>query len=602
MPLTPAEQTEYAALADHIERDQQRARCRGRGGLIHFIRLMWKVIEPERPLVEGWVLEAICEHLEAVTFGDVKRLLVNVPPGSTKSLTAAVFWPAWEWGPMGMVTMRYMCASYSGNLSRRDNVRFRRLITSPEYQRLWGDVFGPSADQFSIERVSNDKTGWKLATSVGGVGTGERADRVIIDDGNNPLESESDAIMDTTRMWFTEVIPDRLNALDESAIINIQQRTNEGDISGIILELGLPYTHLMVPMEYDPTRHCATEIGWQDPRGLDDYGQPLNGHALEQATGLLAWPERFSPAALADLYKAKGPYAVSGQYQQLPTPRGGGLFQREWIQGWPPLSQDGGFPADMLNERGGIRMPALEYVVGWVDTAYTERQENDFSAMTVVGIFRAEGKGVIVPNGNGTFTRIADDYGFPKAVVLHAWQKRLTIHGPPQEIPDGISLEQWNSPRYLDQRREKWGLVEWVADTVKRYKVDYLGIETQAVGHTLEQELVRLHQDLSCVVELVPARGDKVARGYAVQGSFSSRQIYFPTYEDGSYPTWLTPLADQLFVFPKGAHDDMVDSLTGAIKHLRDTGLFERREEFDRAVEHSLQWTTNRRVSLPYQV
>lgn len=600
--LSPLEQAQLEVLTRQCADDDIRERCRGRGGLLNFIRALWKVIEPERPLVEGWVLSALCEHLEAVTFGEINRLLINVPPGSTKSLASSVFWPAWEWGPMGLVTYRYMCASYSGTLSRRDNIRFRRLLMSPEYQQLWGNVFGPSADQFSIERVSNDKTGWKLATSVGGVGTGERADRVIIDDGNNPLESESPAIMDTTRMWFTEVIPDRLNSLDESAIINIQQRTNEGDISGIIQELGLPYTWLCIPMEYDPPRHCVTEIGWQDPRGLDEYGVPLTGDALERATGTLAWPERFGAKALADLYKAKGDYAVSGQYQQLPTPRGGGLFKREWIEAWPPRNPDGSFPDDMLNERGGIRMPALEYVVAWVDTAYTTKQENDFSAMTVVGIFRAEGKGIIVPNGNGTFTRIADEYGFPKAIVLHAWQKRLTIHGPPQELPPGVTLEEWNSRAFRDFRKEKWGLVEWVADTVKRYKVDYLGIETQAVGHSLEQELARLHLDLSCAVELVPARGDKVTRGYAVQGSFSSRQIYFPTYGDDTYPTWLTPLADQLFVFPKGTHDDGVDSLTGAIKHLRDTGLFERREEFDRAEDHAMSWQANRRVQMPYDL
>ncbi len=423
------------------------------------------------------------------------------------------------------------------------------------------------------------------------------------DDGNNPLESESPAIMDTTRMWWTEVIPDRLNSLDESAIINIQQRTNEGDISGIILELGLPYCHLMIPMEYDPQRHCSTSIGWNDPRGLDEYGEMLSGDALERRAGVLAWPERFGRKALDDLYLAKGEYAVSGQYQQLPTPRGGGLFKREWIEGWPPLNPDGTFPDDMLTERGGIVLPALEYVVGWVDTAMTEKQENDFCAMSVIGIFRAEGKGTIVPNGNGTFTRIADDYGYPKAVVIHAWQKRLTIHGPPQEMPDGVTMEQWNSKAYREARRDRWGLVEWVADTVRRYKIDYLGIETQALGHTLQQELARLHMDLPCAVELVPARGDKTARGYAVQGSFSSRQIYFPMFEDGSYPKWLTPLADQLFVFPKGTHDDLVDTLTGGIKHLRDTGLFDRRETYERDEEHAMSWPINKpRANLPYDL
>lgn len=423
------------------------------------------------------------------------------------------------------------------------------------------------------------------------------------DDGNNPMESESDAVTESTSIWFREVIPDRLNHLEESAIINIQQRTSETDISGIIISEQLGYEWLMIPMEYDPGRHCVTSIGWQDPRGLDDDGNPLSDFEREQRRGILAWPERFSSDALMKLYRAKGEYAVSGQYQQLPTPRGGGLFKREWIEPWPPLNPDGSFPHDMVDAQRRIRFPALEYVIGWVDTAFTENQENDYCAMSVLGIFRAEGKGSLVPKGDGTYIRIADDQGYPKAIVLHAWQKRVTIHGPPEEIPMGVTKEEWNSPRYLNERKKLWGLVEWVADTVKRYRIDYLGIETQALGHTLEQELHRLHRDLPCVIETVPARGDKVARGYAVQGSFSSRQIYFPTYEDGSYPSWLDPVADQLFVFPKGQHDDLVDTLTGGIKHLRDTGMFDRREEFNRDEEASMIYRPGQnRIEMPYEV
>lgn len=602
MPLTLAEQAEYDTLVQMRDVDRLRAACTGRGSLIRFVERFWHVVEPSRKLVVGWPMEAICEHLEAVTFGQINRLLMNVPPGFMKSLLADVFWPAWEWGPMERPETRFMCASYAAHLTLRDNRRFRRVITSEAYTRAWGHVFGPAADAFKVELVGNDRTGWKLATSVGGTGTGERGDRVVIDDGNNPLESESEAVMETTSIWFREVIPDRLNDLETGAIINIQQRTNEGDISGIILSEGLGYTHLMIPMEYDPRRHCVTSIGWQDPRGLDDYGDPLTETEMAANAGVLAWPERFSPQALADLYRAKGPYAVSGQYQQMPTPRGGGLFQRDWIEQWPPLNTDGSYPRDMV-KGGRISYPALEYIVGWVDTAYTEKQENDPCAMVVLGVFRAEGKGRIEPRGDGTFIRVADDYGFPKAIVLYAWEKRLTIHGPPVEIPLGVTPEEWMSDRYKEQRQRNWGLVEWVADTAKRYRLDYLGIETQAVGHTLEQELRRLHADeLQCAVELIQARGDKVARGYAVQGSFSSRQIYFPTFEDGSYPTWLTPLADQLFVFPKGAHDDLVDALTGGVKHLRDTGIFERRESWDRAEDHAISWQASRRVQMPYDV
>jgi hypothetical protein len=77
----------------------------------------------ELKLVEGWPLDAICLHLEAVTFGDINRLLINVPPGFMKSLLTDVFWPAWEWGPMNMPHTRYVAFSYSEGITTRDNKR-----------------------------------------------------------------------------------------------------------------------------------------------------------------------------------------------------------------------------------------------------------------------------------------------------------------------------------------------------------------------------------------------------------------------------------------------------------------------------------------------
>src|SRR4029077_8866993 len=100
------------------------------GGLIAFVRHFWHVLEPETPFVDGWPLWAMCEHLEAVTRGDINRLLMNVPPGSMKSLLVNVFWPAWEWGPMTLSHLRYVTFSYSASLTERDNGKFRDLVTS----------------------------------------------------------------------------------------------------------------------------------------------------------------------------------------------------------------------------------------------------------------------------------------------------------------------------------------------------------------------------------------------------------------------------------------------------------------------------------------
>jgi hypothetical protein len=117
-----------------VERDFEKLRRQqtGRGGLRYF----WHTLEPKtRKMVEGWPLEAICLHLEALTFGDIpsNRLLINVPPGFMKSLLTDVFWPAWEWGPCDLPHMRYVAFSYTDDITTRDNNKIR----PPDLGRAW---------------------------------------------------------------------------------------------------------------------------------------------------------------------------------------------------------------------------------------------------------------------------------------------------------------------------------------------------------------------------------------------------------------------------------------------------------------------------------
>lgn len=315
MPL-PLAQALQRALADPARglRELERLECEA--GLLGFTRHAWQLLEPGRRFVPGWHLEVLCDHLEAVTRGEITRLLINVPPGAMKSLTVAVLWPAWEWGPAGRPELRTIAASYSERLSLRDNMKCRRLVGSDWYRGHWGRSVRLVGDQNAKGKFENERTGFRLATSVGGLGTGERGDRFVIDDPHNVQQAESAAVREATLRWFSETVPTRLND-SKSAIIVVMQRVHERDVSGLILAQELGYEHLVLPMRFEPERACVTSLGPADRR---------------RKAGELLWPKRFPEAAVRALEQAMGSYAAAGQLQQRPAPRDGGLFRRHWFQ------------------------------------------------------------------------------------------------------------------------------------------------------------------------------------------------------------------------------------------------------------------------------
>lgn len=318
---TLAERRRRMAKAEHKTRGYRDEDGVWRGGLMAFVRYFWHVLEPGTPFIEGMPIEAVCEHLEAVTFGEITNLLINVFPGAMKSMLTDVFWPAWEWGPMELSHLRYVAFSYAASLTERDNGKFRDLILSPDYQAMYctelpADENGEKPGWFKLRKigetkVTNNRHGWKLATSVGGVGTGERGDRIILDDPHNVKESESDDVRNETVRWFREAMSSRLNDMEHGAKIIIMQRVHEADVSGTILEMELPYVHLCVPIEYrwdadENGQPYATEIGWVDPRW-----QPNP----EDCEGELAWPERFPPRIIPGMKKEAGPHAWCNPFE-----------------------------------------------------------------------------------------------------------------------------------------------------------------------------------------------------------------------------------------------------------------------------------------------
>lgn len=297
-----------AEEAERLEKDaaQIRERCTTLAG---FVREAWHVLEPQAKYQHNWHIDAVCQHLEAVTRGRINRLLINIPPGCSKSLLVSVLWPAWEWGPAGLRSMRYLTTAFNDGPVKRDTRKCRDLIASEWYRRLWPEVQLTRAGETSF---ANSATGTREGVPFGSL-TSQRGDRLIIDDPHSTETAESETERLNTTRKFREGAVNRLNDQEESAIVVIMQRLHEQDISGVILSLGMDYVHLMLPMEFDPARACSTRIGFKDPR--TEEGQLLD-------------PVRFPPHVVADLARDMGSYGFSGQYQQRPTPRSGGLFQR----------------------------------------------------------------------------------------------------------------------------------------------------------------------------------------------------------------------------------------------------------------------------------
>ena len=287
--------------------------------LKEFVSQAWSIVEPKNQFLSNWHIDAICEHLEAVSKGQIKKLIINIPPRSLKSLTVCVFWPAWEW--TWNPSCRWIFASYSERLSARDSRKCRYVITSPWYQRSWGNKFKLFKDQNAKLRYDNDKMGYRIATSVAGVGTGEGGDRFVCDDPHSVLEALSDTKRIHAIDWYDQAVTTRGDNPNSAKVV-IMQRLNEGDLSGHLLAKNAGYEHLCLPMEYEGMNRCSTSLSFIDPR--TEQNEILH-------------KTRYNRPQIEELKKDMTPYAVAGQLQQRPVPLEGGMIQWNWFKRYMDL-------------------------------------------------------------------------------------------------------------------------------------------------------------------------------------------------------------------------------------------------------------------------
>ena len=450
------------------------------------------------------------------------------------STICSVAFPAWVWAqrydsPTSGPSVPLLHASYALSLAMRDSVKCRRLIESPWYQSLWGGRFQLVGDQNTKGRFQNSQRGERLITAVDARVTGEGGNIIVVDDPNAANEALSRAMIEACTEWWDGTMSTRLNDSRNGAFVVIQQRLGEQDLTGHILETDSGWTHLCLPMKYEPDRSFVTLTDWKDPRA---------------EAGELLWPDRFNEAQVKELEKRLGPWKAAGQLQQRPEPAGGGIIKREWWEPWPDAAY-----------------PPMDFIVASVDTAYTTKTENDYSAMTVWGVFSGD---VVAQNTkeiqrDGNVAEAAQrEYGqqHARVMLMTAWQERLELHD----------------------------LVKKIAETCKSMKVDKLLIEDKAAGHSVAQEMRRMFGYEDFTVQLInPGAIDKMARLYSIQHLFAEGMIYAPDR------SWSDMVITQCGTFPKARHDDLVDTVSMTLRHMRDIGLLSRSAERLAEVQDSMR-------------
>lgn len=367
--LQGVEQWHGLHLADADE-DVLRDREELPHSLRDYLKAAWHIMEPGRPYVGGWHIDAIADHMEAMQRGDITRLLVNIPPRMTKSTLMSVAYPSWCW--LKNPATRLLTVSYAEKLALRDALKSRRLMMSDWYQERFGHLFRMTSDQNEKKRYENNRTGYRAAFSMGGGVMGEGGDCILVDDPQDLQGATSETERANTNETFDGAVSTRLNDLNKSTIAVVQQRLHEDDLTGHILRSGDDrWVHLMLPMEYDPARRCTTSLGWTDPRSEE---------------GELLCEERMGRDSLSGYKKALRTAAnISGQLQQDPKPLGGNLFRGEWF-GRFDIAQDGRTVA--LWPRGQ-REPVASKITGrfaTVDTALSAKKDADPTVMLVFGV------------------------------------------------------------------------------------------------------------------------------------------------------------------------------------------------------------------------
>lgn len=347
-----------------------------RDSLYQFVLRAWPVLEGA-PLQNNWHIEAICEHLQAhLAPGGPQNFLINVPPGTGKSLLTSVFAPAWVW--ITKPHWRIVCASGTPSVVTRDSLKTRNLIKSAWYQETFQPDWKISSDQDEKQLFGTTKGGFRQGLGAGAAAVGIRAEWLLVDDPNDPKEVHSKAHQEAiNERWWSGSFHNRIADPTESRRTLIMQRLHEMDLAGYVLEKEKgAWEQLTIRMEYETTDNGKkTFLGWSDPRTTE---------------GELVFPQRFTRQWLEAEKIALGPSQSVGQLQQRPSNAAGNKFKREWWRFYSAMGGPAGSRPLGCSDLPSVALPQkFDRIIGSWDMAFKGKDDSDYVAGVVIAAIGA---------------------------------------------------------------------------------------------------------------------------------------------------------------------------------------------------------------------
>jgi hypothetical protein len=312
--------------------------------LVSFVRKTFHVLNPSAIFQMNWHIRAIAYVLEQVRLGEIKRLIITVPPRSLKSIMCSVAFPAFVLGHDP--TKRLIVASYSADLATKHANDFRTVVNSEPYHGIFPGM-RVSAMKNTQTEVVTTLNGFRLAISVDGTLTGRGGDIIIIDDPIAALAALSQKPREHVVDWYFNALLTRLNEKQNDAIVLVMQRLHEDDLAGVLLRRSDEWTVVSLP--------AIAERDEEIPIG--------SGQVHVRRAGDVLHPKREPREVLESLRAQLGPEIYAAQYQQQPVPPGGGTIKRAWIRRYDQLPQSG------------------LIIQSW-DVAHKQGEENDYSVCT----------------------------------------------------------------------------------------------------------------------------------------------------------------------------------------------------------------------------